>query len=96
MQTDERGLPVTAANPDSISLMDDTIRSFLEYRADTPDKLGRMLADSLVDVLVNGKAIKEVGIKMDPEPVLVLNMETASALGVEPPVEILGTAQIVE
>ncbi len=43
MHTDERGLPVTAANPDAVSLMDDTIRSFLEYRADTPDKLGRML-----------------------------------------------------
>ncbi len=59
-------------------------------------KLGEMLADSLVDVLVNGKAIKDVDIKMDPEPILIINMSTAAKLGIEPPAELLGVATLVE
>jgi len=60
------------------------------------NKLGRMLADSMIEVLVNGKAIKEVAVKMDPEPTLLINMKTAQQLGVEPPVELLGVARIIE
>lgn len=58
--------------------------------------LGAMLADSLVDVLVNGKPVSEVGIKMDPEPLLYINMTTAMQLGLEPPIEYLSIAQIIE
>lgn len=59
-------------------------------------KLGRMLADSIVDIVVNGKAVSEVGIKMDPEPLLVINMATAARLGLEPPIELLSAAKLVE
>lgn len=58
--------------------------------------LGAMLADSLVDVLVNGRAVSEVGIKMDPEPLIYINMATAAQLGLQPPIEYLSIARIIE
>lgn len=58
-------------------------------------KLGRMLADSMIDVLIKGKAIKDVGVKMDPEPTLLINMTTAQKLEIEPPAELLSIARII-
>ena len=59
-------------------------------------KLGYMLAESLVDVLVKGKAIKDVPVKMDPNPKFFVNAKTAERLGVEIPYEILAAATVIE
>ena len=59
-------------------------------------KLGGMLAESVVDVLVKGKAIKDVPVKTDPKPRLVINIATAKRLGLEISFEILETAKIIE
>ena len=44
-------------------------------------KLGQMLAESLVDVVVNGKAIKDVPVKVDPEPKFFVNAKNRSKTG---------------
>lgn len=59
-------------------------------------KLGYMLAQSVVDVLVKGKPVKEVPIKLDPEPKFVVNVRTAAKLGLEIPYAILQAAQLVD
>ena len=59
-------------------------------------KLGYMLAESLADVLVKGKAIKDVPVKMDPNPKFFVNAKTAERLGVEIPYEILKAATVIE
>ena len=59
-------------------------------------KLGQMLAESLVDVVVNGKAIKDVPVKVDPEPKFFVNAKTAQKLGIEIPYTILEAATIIE
>ncbi len=59
-------------------------------------KLGKMLAESVVDVLVKGKAIKNVLIKVDPKPTFYVNAKTAQKLGIEIPYQILEAAQIIE
>lgn len=59
-------------------------------------KLGRMLAESVVDVVVKGKAIKEVPVKVDPNPKFYVNVSTAKRLGLEIPYEILEAATIIE
>jgi len=60
------------------------------------EKLGNMLAESLVDVLKNGKAIKDVPVKVDTEPKFYINAKTAEKLGVEVPFSILEAAVIIE
>ena len=60
------------------------------------NRLGRMLAQSLADVLVNGKAIKSVPVKVDPAPKFYVNAGTAQRLGIEVPFEILESASIIE
>ena len=59
-------------------------------------KLGRMLADRLVQVLVEGAPISEVAIGTDDAPILYVNMTTAQRLGVEIPFQMLSTATIIE
>lgn len=59
-------------------------------------KLGTILAESLVQVLVEGKAIKDVPVQMDPDPKFVLNAKTAEKLGVEIPYAILEAAEVIE
>ncbi|MFH1138535.1 MAG: ABC transporter substrate binding protein [Pseudomonadota bacterium] len=59
-------------------------------------KLGGMLAESVVQVLVGGKAISAVPVKMDPEPIFFVNTKTAERLKVSIPYEILQTATVVE
>ena len=59
-------------------------------------KLGYMLAESVVDVLVKGKAVKDVPVKVDPQPKFYINAVTAEALKVEIPYQILETATVIE
>lgn len=59
-------------------------------------KLGMLLAESVVDVLVKGKNIKSVPVKVDQEPKFFLNSRTASKLGIQVPFEILESAQVIE
>ncbi|MBU2515638.1 hypothetical protein KJ966_30345 [bacterium] len=59
-------------------------------------KLGMLLADSVVDVLVKGKSIKSVSIKVDPKPKFFINTKTAEMLGIEIPFEILELAELVQ
>ncbi|MBU1169229.1 MAG: hypothetical protein KKD44_06670 [Proteobacteria bacterium] len=58
--------------------------------------LGYMLAQSVVDVLVNGKAIKQVPVKVDPKPTFCVNVTTAQKLDVKIPYEILSLAKVIE
>jgi len=60
------------------------------------DKLMHMLAESVVDVLVKGKAIKDVPVKFDTEPKFILNETTAAKLQMSIPYEILQHATIVK
>jgi putative ABC transport system substrate-binding protein len=59
-------------------------------------KLGRMLADSMVDVLKNGKSISDVPVKQDPKPVFYVNTKTAKRLGIEIPFHVLALSRLVE
>jgi putative ABC transport system substrate-binding protein len=58
--------------------------------------LGKMLAQSVIDVLVKGKAIKDVPIKFDPQPVFYLNGNTYKKLGLQIPPNVLAAAKIIQ
>ncbi len=58
-------------------------------------KLGRMLAESVVDVVVKGKPVKEVPVKMDPDPALVINETMLERLGLKVPDAVLKKAKLV-
>lgn len=60
------------------------------------NKLGQMLAESVVDVLGKGKAVKDVPVKVDPDPKFYVNAKTAEKLGVEIPFSILESATVIE
>ena len=60
------------------------------------DRLGRMLAESLAEVLVKGKAVRDVPVKMDPKPTFYINAKTAERIGIEVPFSVLETAKIIE
>jgi len=60
------------------------------------EKLGKMLAQSVIDVLLKGKAIKDVPIKFDPQPIFYLNGNTYKKLGLEIPPNVLGAAKIIQ
>ncbi len=60
------------------------------------NKLIHMLAESVVDVLIKGKAIKDVPVKFDTEPKFVLNETTAAKLQLTIPYEVLQHATIVK
>lgn len=59
-------------------------------------KLGGMLADSLVDVIINGKKISEVPVKIDGEPVLMVNINAITRYGLDFPASLLNVAEIIE
>lgn len=59
-------------------------------------KLGQMLAESLVEVVVHKKPIQDVPVKFDPEPKFYLNAQTVERLGVEIPYSILESATLIE
>ena len=58
-------------------------------------KLGAMLAQSVVDVVINGKPISQVPVKIDPEPKLTVNEGMMRGLGLQFPEAILKEAVIV-
>jgi putative ABC transport system substrate-binding protein len=60
------------------------------------DKLGRLLADNVVQVLIKGKPIKEVPVATDLNPTLFVNIKTAGKLGLDIPLDILSTAQVIQ
>lgn len=60
------------------------------------EKLGIMLAESVVDVLKNGKAVNNVPVKVDPDPKFFLNAKTAQALEIDVPFDILESATVIE
>ena len=45
--------------------------------------LGAMLAESVVDVVVRGKPVSQIPVKMDPNPRLIVNVKMMKALGLE-------------
>ncbi len=59
-------------------------------------KLGSMLADSVVDVVVRGKPVRDVPVKTDPAPVLVINESMVKQLGLEVPEATLKKARLVK
>jgi putative ABC transport system substrate-binding protein len=59
-------------------------------------KLGYLLAESVVDVLLKGKAVNAVPVKVDPKPKFFVNAKAAEKLGLEIPFQILEAATIVE
>ena len=60
------------------------------------EKLGYMLAKSVIDVLKNGRAVKDVPVKVDPEPKFFLNAKAAEKLEIEIPFNILESATVIE
>jgi len=64
----------------------------------TPDdeKLGRMLAQSLIDVLKNGKKVSEVAVKTDPEPKFLVSKKLVKKYGITIPEELKAKATFVK
>ena len=60
------------------------------------DKLGRMLAESVVDVVVNKKPISQVPVKIDPSPKLIINEGQMRALNLTFPEALLKNARLVK
>ncbi len=60
------------------------------------EKLGRMLADSVADVVVNKKPISQVPVKMDPNPQLIINEGQIRVLGLKIPDTIMKHARMVK
>ena len=60
------------------------------------EKLGRILADSLISVILEGKKVSEVPVKTDPEPRLVVNMQVMRKLGVTIPDDLMKNAEKIE
>jgi putative ABC transport system substrate-binding protein len=55
-------------------------------------KLGAMLAQSVVDVIVNRKPISQVPVKMDPAPKICINKSMVKTLGLQFPEAVLSKA----
>jgi len=58
-------------------------------------KLGEFLAESVVDVLINGKQISKVPVRTDPDPRISINESMMRSLGLKFPDAILKGAEIV-
>lgn len=58
-------------------------------------KLGRMLAESIIDVLIIKKPVSHVPVKRDMNPRLHINMNTAQNIGITVPIPMLEIATIV-
>jgi putative ABC transport system substrate-binding protein len=57
-------------------------------------KLGRMLAESIISVLVNGTPIYKLAVKVDDNPKLIINIRKAEELGITIPLDVLSVAKI--
>jgi len=60
------------------------------------EKLGRLLAGQLRDVLVKGKKFSEVPVIYDDKPKLLINAKTAERLKLDIPFEVLKAAKVIE
>ncbi len=58
-------------------------------------KLGGFLAESVVDVLINGKPIWQVPVKMDPDPKISINEPMMKRLGLNFPAAVLKKAYLI-
>jgi putative tryptophan/tyrosine transport system substrate-binding protein len=58
--------------------------------------LGNVLADSVVDVVVRGKPVSEVPVKMDPDPKILIHLETMKRLRLTFPVSIMEKAELIK
>jgi len=59
-------------------------------------KLGAILAQTIIDVLVKKTKISAVPVKRDPTPRLTINMETAERIGIVVPISMLKVATIIK
>ncbi len=59
-------------------------------------KLGRMLADSVVDVMVKGKPVSEIPVKTDPSPRILINRAMVNVLNLTIPGTILNEAELIQ
>lgn len=59
-------------------------------------KLGKLLAESVAEVIKSKKSIKDIPVKVDPNPKFYVNVKTAEKLNLSIPYEILESAVIVE
>jgi putative tryptophan/tyrosine transport system substrate-binding protein len=59
-------------------------------------KLGRLLAASVVDVVVNGKPISQVPVKTDPDPRISINESMMHSLGLKFPDTLMKKAELVQ
>ncbi len=59
------------------------------------EKLGKMLADSIISVVIQGKAVMNVPVKVDPDPLFILNMSMVKKLGLTIPDEVKSAAKLV-
>jgi putative ABC transport system substrate-binding protein len=60
------------------------------------EKLGRMLADSVMEVLLKGKKVAEVPVKTDPEPKLVICVTRLKQHGMTVPEDLMKNAILVK
>ena len=60
------------------------------------EKLGAMLAESVIDVVVNKKPISQVPVKMDPDPKIIINQTIMETLGLRFPDEVLKNAELIK
>lgn len=58
--------------------------------------LGGMLAESVVDVVVKGKPVSQVPVKMDPDPKVIINQSIVQLMGLKFPDEIVQKAEIIK
>ena len=72
----------------------DAVEGFAGVAADDT-KLGAMLAESVVDVIIKGKPISAVPVKMDPDPKITINENMMKGLDLKFPEAILQKAQMV-
>lgn len=60
------------------------------------EKLGKMLAESVVEVVVKGVPISKVPVKMDPNPEIVINEAVAKKLDLIIPDSVLKRAKVIK
>jgi putative ABC transport system substrate-binding protein len=86
----KRGIPIFSYEEKAVK------RGAVAGIAASDEKLGRLLADSVVDVVVKGKPIAQVPIKMDPDPKILVNVEMMRYLGLTFPKRVMEKAQLIE
>lgn len=96
---------VNSAIPRLAGLVDTPIATYLDRSVEglgavcalaaDNEKLGGMLADSIISVLIDGKPVSDVPVKRDPDPVFLLNMTMVKKLGIAVPDDVAAMAKKV-